>query len=639
MKQPIDPTGIARRKVERIGGRGGDELDAVVVEEPLEIRVDGETIGVTMRTPGDDARLALGFLYGEGILRALADVGSVSHCGKPGHAGYGNVIEVRSGPGVSLDVDRILEGRRFLPTSSACGVCGRQSIDDLVARCGTIVGGATLGSGQVLRAVERMRQQQARFERTGGVHAAAAFDAAGELLCCYEDVGRHNAVDKVVGQLLHLGRVGDDARHPAPALLVVSGRAGFEIVQKAAAARIAIVASVSAPTSLSIDLAARAGITLVGFARGDSLNVYTHPWRVRADDPRPRLRAIPGAQGDGDEAPPARANDEPKDDDTIQGRLRNSRLAEELGRLAATLAASGSATAPEDDDDPLAQEPAAERAPAALRADGAVVPASPPAQATPATPAAGAPGASEARSPTQPVPAAATAAPPPRPAAPVLDVLPGARGLPPLAGPRIPGDASWEDARFGAPPAQATPAQDPEPSPAARRLAEAAEAAHRRRAEAEARRQAAEAQAEGDGRQAPEPTPVPFAHLVPDATRGAIIVTAREQAQAEARRRSLAAELLERTDRMLQRKRGGGAPGGAEEFDPFDLLEERWRAGLAGDATSTAIEADLQPEPSWSTLRGRGTEEEESRAVLIDDRDPGNPAPVFWPRGSAGSGS
>ena len=293
VKGPIDPTGVLRRAVERVGSRPGgadDALDAVIAEEPLEIRVDGETIGVTMRTPGDDARLALGFLFGEGIVRSLRDVGTVTHCGRPGEPGFGNVIDVRSGPGTSLDADRILEGRRFVPTTSACGVCGRQTIDDLVARCGTLEGGATLSADAVLRCVERMRSAQARFEKTGGVHAAAAFDAAGELICCFEDVGRHNAVDKVVGELLRFALVGEGARGPAPALLVVSGRAGFEIVQKAAAAKIAIVASVSATTSLAIDLAASAGVTLAGFARGASLNVYTHPWRIAAQG---RLRAVP----------------------------------------------------------------------------------------------------------------------------------------------------------------------------------------------------------------------------------------------------------------------------------------------------------------------------------------------------------
>ncbi len=292
VRRPVDPPGVVRRPVERLGSGGAGEGpdDCVVVEEPLEIRVDGDTIGVTMRTPGDDTRLALGFLFGEGIVRTLADVGTVTHCGKPGQDGWGNVIEVRSGPGTSLAADRILEGRRFVPTTSACGVCGRQTIADLVARCGTVHGGASIASELVLRCMERMRAEQARFARTGGLHAAAAFDSAGELVCVFEDVGRHNATDKVVGELLRLGLVGEGAKGAVPALLVVSGRAGFEIVQKAAAAKIPIVASVSASTSLAIDLASSCGLTLVGFARGTSLNVYTHPWRIAAQG---RLRSVP----------------------------------------------------------------------------------------------------------------------------------------------------------------------------------------------------------------------------------------------------------------------------------------------------------------------------------------------------------
>ena len=267
--------GVVLRDAARIAidGSSGSRPDAVVEEEPLEIRVDGDTVAVTMRTPGDDRDLALGFLFCEGIVRALDDVGEVAHCGRPDR-GYRNALRVSSAPGTSLDVDRVMEGRRWLPTSSACGVCGRRSIEELIERCGVVEGGAILSARAIERSLDEMRARQSRFDRTGGIHAAAAFGADGTLLVVREDVGRHNAVDKVVGALLRSGRLGEAA------LLTVSGRAGFEIVQKAAAARIPVVASVSAASSLAIDLAKDAGITLAAFARGGSMSVYAHPRRI-----------------------------------------------------------------------------------------------------------------------------------------------------------------------------------------------------------------------------------------------------------------------------------------------------------------------------------------------------------------------
>jgi FdhD protein len=278
--------GVTQRPAERIGprraGAPDDGLDSLVVEEPLEIRIHGESIAITMRTPGQDARLAVGFLYGEGIIRSLADLGSVAHCGRPGEEGYGNIIEVQLVPGVELEAARVLDSRRFTVTSAACGVCGRRTIDDLLERCSPLdTRPGILSAAQVLAAVDRLRELQPNFSRTGGIHAAAVFDSAGELLTVQEDIGRHNAVDKVVGDLLYAGHLAGDAK-PAiePVLLVVSGRASFEIVQKASAARLPVVASVSAVSSLAVDLAAAAGITLAGFARAGSLNVYTHPERL-----------------------------------------------------------------------------------------------------------------------------------------------------------------------------------------------------------------------------------------------------------------------------------------------------------------------------------------------------------------------
>jgi FdhD protein len=261
-------------------------LDTVAVEEPLEIRVAGEPVAVTMRTPGDDARLALGFLFAEGVIRSIDDVGTVAHCGVPGEEGYGNVLDVRPGPGVALDPDHLLLSRRGTLTTAACGVCGRRSIADLVARCGRLPEGPAVPVQVLLQATQGLREQQAIFARTGGTHAAAALSIRGEVLASFEDIGRHNAVDKVLGLLLAGRRIGAGALPgEAPAVLAVSGRASFEMVQKAAVARVPILASVSAASSLAIDLARATGLTLAAFVRGRSLNVYAGPERIEGWQP------------------------------------------------------------------------------------------------------------------------------------------------------------------------------------------------------------------------------------------------------------------------------------------------------------------------------------------------------------------
>jgi FdhD protein len=263
---------------------GAAAVDAVAVEEPLEIRVDGEAVATTMRTPGADADLALGFLFGEGILAEAADVASAAHCGRPGDEGYGNVIDVRSAAGIRLDPDRLLEGHRVAPVSSACGVCGRRAIEGLAARIRPIDAGRRIAPELLFAAVEAISRSQPAFRRTGGLHAAVLMGHSGELLAAAEDVGRHNAVDKVVGALVRTSRLGPGAPGGGPAVLAVSGRTGFEIVQKAAAAGIPAVASISAPTSLAVDLARRAGIALAGFVRSGSMNLYAHGERL---DPGP----------------------------------------------------------------------------------------------------------------------------------------------------------------------------------------------------------------------------------------------------------------------------------------------------------------------------------------------------------------
>jgi len=257
--------------------------DSLAVEEPLEIRVDGEAVATTMRTPGADADLALGFLFAEGIIAGAADVSAVAHCGRPGEEGFGNVIDVRSAAGMRLDPERLLDGHRVAPISSACGVCGRRSIEDLASRVRRVDPARPVPRALVVSAVEAISRAQPGFVRTGGLHAAVLVGDDGALLAAAEDVGRHNAVDKAIGALVRAGRLGAGAPAGAgPAVLAVSGRTGFEIVQKAAAAGLPAVASISAPTSLAVDLAAHAGITLAGFVRGGSMNVYSHPERLGA---------------------------------------------------------------------------------------------------------------------------------------------------------------------------------------------------------------------------------------------------------------------------------------------------------------------------------------------------------------------
>jgi len=233
--------------------------DEVAVEEPLEIRVDGEPLAVTMRTPGNDEELALGFLHGEGLIDGPREAG-------PGPELEGNVIEVAGpllrDPGV----------RSFYATSS-CGVCGKGAIDQVRVDAAPALPGPAIERALLASLPERLRQPA--FELTGGLHATGLFDEAGELLCAREDVGRHNAMDKVVGWALGEGRV-----PLSGCALCVSGRLSFELVQKAAVAGAPILVGVGAPSSLAIDLAAELGQTLCGFARGGSLNVYCGGERV-----------------------------------------------------------------------------------------------------------------------------------------------------------------------------------------------------------------------------------------------------------------------------------------------------------------------------------------------------------------------
>jgi FdhD protein len=263
----------ARRRVLRVqagngpGVPGGGRADLLAVEEPLEIRVAGEPLAVTMRTPGDDIDLAAGFLAGEGVVAGAADIASITLCDH-------NVAEVILADGV--EPPAALLRRNFL-TTSACGVCGKDSIGAIRVKAAydvfaddTRVAPATLAS-----LPGRLRKAQRVFARTGGLHAAGLFRADGELLALREDVGRHNAVDKVVGWALREGRL-----PLAGCVLLVSGRASFELTQKALLAGVPVLAAVSAPSSLAAELADESGMTLVGFLRGDSMNAYAGAHRL-----------------------------------------------------------------------------------------------------------------------------------------------------------------------------------------------------------------------------------------------------------------------------------------------------------------------------------------------------------------------
>jgi FdhD protein len=266
-----------------VDGRGEELPDPVAIEEPLEIRLlppvatDGEEsqpLTVTMRTPGHDAELVAGFVYGEGLVDAREDLVELRD---PTATGVANRAAFRLRPELDLAARR--SARSFLSTS-ACGVCGKTAVDEIFVRGIPLTErGAPRIARSVLEALpETMRHAQRGFAKTGGLHAAALFDARGELVLLREDVGRHNAVDKVIGARLLAGAV-----PLRDAVLVLSGRAGFEITQKAARAGIPIVAAVGAPSSLSLRMAERSGMTLVGFLRPGRFNVYTGPERIALD--------------------------------------------------------------------------------------------------------------------------------------------------------------------------------------------------------------------------------------------------------------------------------------------------------------------------------------------------------------------
>lgn len=267
---------------EAFGGRR--RSDTLVVEEPLEIRVAGEPLAVTMRTPGHDVELAAGFLVSEGVISRGGEFRTAIHCGGPGTGAVGagtsaentyNVLDVALAPGVRTPDPSM--ARNFYTTSS-CGLCGKASIDAVrtVSSHDVATDATTIAAARLLELPDRLRAEQTVFGKTGGLHAAALFDAeSGELLVAREDVGRHNAVDKIVGWAVLEGRL-----PLGGTVLQVSGRASFELVQKAIMAGIPVLSAVSAPSSLAVELAEASGLTLAGFVRGASMNLYSRPERV-----------------------------------------------------------------------------------------------------------------------------------------------------------------------------------------------------------------------------------------------------------------------------------------------------------------------------------------------------------------------
>jgi FdhD protein len=259
----------------RVGPNGANRAtDAAAAEEPLDVRLHGRSFAVIMRTPGDERALAAGFLLSERIIRSAADIGAVEHCRHPDQSRAHHVVDVYLTGDAAERVPGLLENRRQVISNSSCGICGRATIDELRADIKPLEVPWSVEVDLIRQLPDRLRARQSTFEETGGLHGAAIFAADGTLLASAEDVGRHNAVDKSIGTLL----LAEDI--PGAAILMVSGRVSFEIVQKAWLAGIAVIAAISAPTSLAIDLAEEAGITLLGFVRGESLNVYTHASRL-----------------------------------------------------------------------------------------------------------------------------------------------------------------------------------------------------------------------------------------------------------------------------------------------------------------------------------------------------------------------
>jgi FdhD protein len=255
--------------------RDEPSTDVAAVEEPLEIRLHGTAFATIMRTPGDDRALAAGFLLSESVVRSSADIGAVEHCRHPDQLRAHNVVDVYLVGDAHGAVARHLEARRNVLANSSCGLCGRVAIDSIAIHADRLAPQWAMTTQIAADLPKVLRTRQTVFDGTGGLHAAGLFTPQGECLESAEDVGRHNAVDKVIGRMLL-----EDRLPLSGHALAVSGRVSYEIVQKAWLGGIGLICAVSAPTTLAIDLADQAGITLLGFARDGGFNVYTHPARI-----------------------------------------------------------------------------------------------------------------------------------------------------------------------------------------------------------------------------------------------------------------------------------------------------------------------------------------------------------------------
>ena len=249
--------------------------DRAAAEEPLEIRLHGRPFAVIMRTPGADRELAAGFLLAERVLMTPDDLGTLAHCTDPSAEHPENIVDATIANGSTERLERLLADRRQVIGNSSCGMCGRLTIESLCTDAAAIATTWNVPAQTLLDIPDRLRAAQRVFDETGGLHAAGLFTREGSLEAMAEDVGRHNAVDKVIGRMLLQDRL-----PLSDHLLFVSGRTSFEIVQKAFLAGIPLVAAVSAPSSLAIELAHASGLTLIGFLRGQDFNVYTHPERI-----------------------------------------------------------------------------------------------------------------------------------------------------------------------------------------------------------------------------------------------------------------------------------------------------------------------------------------------------------------------
>ncbi len=275
-------TSVKQTNVKRISTSGVESKpDLLAIEEPLEIRIgfglltdrQQKSLSVTMRTPGYDFELATGFLFTEGIIQVFDQIESIKYCEDVGKQDQKeNVVRVELKPEVQLDFEKL---QRNFYMSSSCGVCGKSSIESVKVNCSVIRDDLKVSSGVIHSLPDKLRKEQSVFEYTGGLHAAALFDSAGMNIILREDVGRHNALDKVIGAMLFKKEV-----PLSTYILLVSGRASFELVQKASVAGIPVLAAVGAPSSLAVDLAKEFGMTLLGFVRDQRFNIYCGEQRV-----------------------------------------------------------------------------------------------------------------------------------------------------------------------------------------------------------------------------------------------------------------------------------------------------------------------------------------------------------------------